>query len=929
MSADRLLDELWGGSPPLGREGASGPYVAAAPARSTAEGAADPIATEPPGYVVRLAPEQLDLLRFERLVDEGRRALAAGDAAGARHVLHEALALWRGHALADLEFEPFAQHATAHLEELHIEAQEARIATELALGGHAELVPELQALVAAHPLRERLRGQLMLALYRAGRQADALDVYRDTGGCSPASWGSSRARSCGELEAAILRQEPALAPRVPGARTRLPRPASTLIGRTSELAELADLLRKPALRLLTLTGPGGSGKTRLALELGWKLIEEVRDGVVFVDLGPVTGAGLVAATVARELGLGGGAHTWEQLAEHLSGKEMLLVLDNFEHVLGAAPSVGELVHAVDGLRVVATSRAPLELSDEWEYVVHPLPVPRPERLPDLASLDDYDAAAFLLERARAAGSEVVVTSETVPALAEICIRLDGLPLALELAAPRLKMLSPDALLERLGRRLDIAGRARDLPDRQRTLRATIEWSHELLAREERELFPRLAVFRGGFTRGAVRAVTGRADPLRIDDSLQALVDWNLVVALPQAPGGPRLRMLETIREYGLERLSLGGAEEVTRERHARFFLRLAEQAEPDLRGARQAVQMRELGADNDNLREALTWFQAQGEVERGFRLVGALWRFWQIRGQLAEGREHAERLLAIDTGDADAAARARALACAGRLAFFQGDYPAARRLLGRSLALQQEVDDAAEAALLIVNFGMLAHAERRRDDARALLRQGAESFRAISDAWGEANALAYLALVEQDAGRLAGARDLFHRSLELANAAGELRMAAFSLTQLGAIAREAGRGRHGRAALRGGARGSARARGHVEHRVLVDQPRRPGAQARRPRPGASAARAEPRLCSGKPATAPGSLRAWSDSGRSRSNETMPSARCASSLQRPRCTPPSAPRPTPPSAPRTAAPSSGCGCVSTPRRSRSGGPRARR
>ena len=589
--------------------------------------------------------------------------------------------------------------------------------------------------------------------------------------------------------------------------------------------------------------------------------------------------------------------------------------------------MGELVRAVDGLRVVATSRAPLDLSDEREYLVHPLPVPRPERLPDLASLEEYDAAAFLLERARAAGSKVVVTGETVPALAEICIRLDGLPLALELAAPRLKMLSPTALLERLGRRLDIAGRARDVPDRQRTLRATIEWSHELLAREERELFPRLAVFRGGFTTGAVQAVTDRADPLRIEDSLQALADWNLVGALPQAPSGPRLRMLETIREYALERLVLGQAEQVTRERHAQYFLRLAEQAEPDLRGALQAVRMRELGADNDNLRAALTWFQARGEVERGLRLVGALWRFWQIRGQLTEGREHAERLLAIDSGDADPAARARALACAGRLAFFQGDYPAARRSLGRSLALQQELDDAAEAALLTVNFGMLAHADGRRDDARVLLRQGAESFRAISDAWGEANALAYLALVEQDSGHLAGARDLFHRSLELANAAGERRMAAFSMTQLGVIARD--EGEDGTAARL------------FEQALAVQRelgtrgaspPRRPTSPSWRSSGAATTRRtrcsSKASVCSGRRATAPGSPRAWSDSARSRSNEAMPSARSCSSRRRQRCTPPSAPRRTLPSARRTVAPSSACACAST-RISRSGGPQARR
>ncbi|MFL5301695.1 MAG: ATP-binding protein, partial [Anaeromyxobacteraceae bacterium] len=550
--------------------------------------------------------------------------------------------------------------------------------------------------------------------------------------------------------------------------------------------ELTDLVCGRDLRLLTLTGPGGSGKTRLAIELGWELVERFRDGVAFVELGPVAAAELVPATVAQALGLRADTGTWERLAEHLRDKRALLVLDNFEHVLAAAACVSELVRAAPELSVLATSRTPLNLSDEREYRVEPLPVPRPERVPDLDSLEATDAAAFFLARARAARPEFAVTDATAPTLAKICIRLDGLPLALELAAPRLKVLSPEALLERLGRSLELAGRARDVPDRQRTLRATIAWTHELLATPERELFPRLAVFRGGFSIAAAEAVAGWDDPVRVEASLLGLVDWNLVASVP-----PRLRMLETIREYGLERLSLSRAEQATRARHARFFLALAERAEPELRGAQQAEQLRELDEDNANLREALAWFHLHDEAELGLRLVGALWRFWQLRGQLAEGRQHAERLLAGASG-ADSAVRSRALACAGRLAFFQGDYGAARRLLDDAYALQAQVRDAAETALLIINFGMLANAEGRRDDARALLERGAEAFRAIPDAWGEANALAYLALVEHNSGHVARARELFHRSHELADAVGEKRMAAFSLTQLGAIAREDG-----------------------------------------------------------------------------------------------------------------------------------------
>jgi predicted ATPase/class 3 adenylate cyclase len=476
-------------------------------------------------------------------------------------------------------------------------------------------------------------------------------------------------------------------------RASLPAPRTSFVGRERELEEIGDLLGD--VRLLTLTGPGGTGKTRLALRAAADQVDRVEDGVVFVDLSAVTDPELVPSTIATTMGvsLDAGAAIVDSLAGHLRDRETLLLLDNVEQVVEAAPIVDRLLNDAPRLRVLATSRVPLHLSGEHEYLVRPLPLPDPER-PELETLTTCESVMLFVERAAAVRRGFGVDEENAASVAEIVRRLDGLPLAIELAASRAKLLSPQALLERLDRRLPLlTGGPRDLPERQRTLRAAIEWSHDLLEALERRLFARLAAFRGGWTLDAAEEVGGPELEVDVVDGLGSLVDKSLVRQRETPDGEVRFRMLETIHEFAAEQLEESGEEEEIRRRHAEYLRDLAEEAEPHLMGEGQFRWLERLEREHDNVRAALDWAETVDEAETALRTAAAIWRFWQLRGHLTEGRARLERILALPGSATRSASRARALGALGGIAYWQGDYAVIESLYEEAVEIGREVGD--------------------------------------------------------------------------------------------------------------------------------------------------------------------------------------------------------------------------------------------
>ncbi|MGZ6299143.1 MAG: ATP-binding protein [Candidatus Limnocylindria bacterium] len=523
----------------------------------------------------------------------------------------------------------------------------------------------------------------------------------------------------------------------------LPTQLTSFLGRRREIADASQLLIEG--RLLTLTGPGGTGKTRLSLQVAADATDRFPDGIYFVPLGTISQADLVLATIAQALGLvDPGTGVLDRLADHIGGKSILLVLDNFEQVNDAAPQIAELLARAPKLSVLATSRSPLRVYGEREYPVPPLGVPDPKHLPELEQLSTYESVALFVERAMAVRPDFAVTSTNAPAVAEICVRLDGLPLAIELAAARVRVLSPQAIMERLGDRLRLlSGGSRDLPERQQTLRSAIAWSHDLLEGADQRVFARFSVFAGGATLDAVERVV--FDPGEASDALDALAslaDKSLVRQDSEPDGEPRFRMLSTIREYATEKLGERGEADELAGRFADWVVDLVETSSATVFGPDQKAILDRYEREHDNIRAALARAMSQGHAEIAMRILAACWRFWQMRGYLAEARDEAERVLAMSGTRDNLDLRAAALEAAGGIAYWQADHETARTWYDEALELARASGDESRIANAIYNLTFtftLEHEDQVK--ALSLAEEAVAIYRRLGDEAGIGRAL--------------------------------------------------------------------------------------------------------------------------------------------------------------------------------------------
>jgi predicted ATPase/DNA-binding SARP family transcriptional activator len=773
VPADRLIDDLWGDDLPVHPAGALQVKVSRLrQALESAEpGGGDLVAFRSPGYLLRAGRDALDERRFAALVE---RAGATGDLRDRAGLLADALALWRGPPLADFADAMFAQAAIARLEEQRLAALEEQAEVRLALGEHSLLTGELGELVADHPLRERLRAAHMLALYRAGRPAEAVNSYGELRGRLADDLGLDPGPSVAALYQAILEQAPGLQ-RVPtpptlGARPRTNIPAllTDMVGRTAAVADLRALLDEH--RLVTLTGPGGVGKTRLAVETAAQAADAFPDGAWLAELAGLAGTRTPADAVMAVLGIRDDSSTdpADLLAEALRTSRMLLILDNCEHLVDqVAKLAAQLLQVAPELRILVTSREPLMVTGEYVWAVPPL--------------TQSSAVQLFAMRAGAAAPGFRLDEGNAQAVAGLCRRLDGIPLALELAATRVRALGVHELLARLDDRfrLLVTG-PRDAPPRQQTLWAVIDWSWELLTEPERLVLRRLAVAADGCSLPAAEAICAE-DGLDVLGLLARLVDRSLVV-VADGPDGPRYRLLESVAAYGLQRLEQAGEPGRLRVRHRRYYTNFAERAAPRLRRHDQRSWLRRLDAEAANLRSALD-SALNDHDDDALRMVNALAWYWFLRGRLTEARRALEQALALRQGSA--AARATATAWLSGFTALAGDR---RELSGPPPG---GVDDPVRATLewfgafIASDFGDPSVGE-------AMVGEALASFRALGDQWGIAAALSTRAKLAMIRGDPAGVHRDAQQSLELFRELGDRWGQLQAIEWLGAAAAATG-----------------------------------------------------------------------------------------------------------------------------------------
>jgi predicted ATPase/DNA-binding SARP family transcriptional activator len=720
VPTDVLAEAIWGEDPPPAvRNGLQGLVSKL----RRAVGSTVAIVRRAGGYALEVRVEAVDAFRFEQLVAEGRAAATDGDPAAASSLLAEADALWRGDALADFAYDDFAASARARLGELRLEATEERLDLAVELG-RPGTVGTLEDLLAAHPLRERLRCLLMLALYRAGRQSDALRVYRDGRTVLAEELGLDPGPELRRLEAAILAQDPTLdgvpaasaaAPVEAHSRLRLPAERTPLIGRAREVSEVVDLATTQ--RLVTLVGPGGVGKTRLALEVARRLAPDLEDGAALVELAGVGDPAAVRAAVAAGLDLTDPS----RLAEMIGDRELVVLLDNCEHVIDDAAAVAdELLTCCPRLRLLATSRESLRIGGEAIWPVPPLAA--------------AEATQLFVTRAHAAGARLDDTDDTATLIGDICTRLDGLPLAIELAAARTRAFPLTQVHSRLADRFRLlTGGSRTALPRQQTLRAVVDWSYDLLFDDEQRVFTRLCVLPGGCDLATAQVVCGGdLDPIDVEDLLQALVDKSLIIATTDRTGSVRYRQLQTLAHYGREKLAERGEAEPTRQAMAARFAQLAAASTAAYIGANQRSWLATLAEEQDNLRAALEWAVDTGDAETALTIGGgASWAHW-LSGTAVEGKRWIEQAFAT-TGAVSETTRATALTGRALLSVQVGEPDGVDADFEAALAIFERAGDIAGLAFTHSFYAEVAAARGDIDEARRRRRNLLAFYEALPD----------------------------------------------------------------------------------------------------------------------------------------------------------------------------------------------------